>query len=47
MDEQLIEFAKVLIEWGFWFIVYGAVAMCIGFIIMFLVVNIYCATARK
>lgn len=31
---ELIEFAKVLIEWGFWIAVYGLATMTIGFTIL-------------
>ncbi|AGX43931.1 hypothetical protein [Clostridium saccharobutylicum] len=35
--EQWIEIAEVLITWGFWFIIYGAIAMSLGFGILAIV----------
>jgi len=32
--EQWRALGEVLIVWGFWAIVYGAIAMCIGFVII-------------
>lgn len=33
-NEMIIEFAKVLIQWGFWIMVYGFATMLIGYIIL-------------
>lgn len=32
--EELIEFGKVLVTWGFWIIVYGLITMLIGLVII-------------
>lgn len=32
--DELRSAAEVLVTWGFWIIVYGAIAMLIGFIII-------------
>lgn len=34
MNNEIIEIAKVLIQWGFWITVYGIATMSIGFIIL-------------
>ncbi|MBN7576036.1 MULTISPECIES: hypothetical protein [Clostridium] len=32
--DQLILAGEVLVKWGFWMIVYGAITMCIGLAII-------------
>ncbi|MDU3597555.1 hypothetical protein [Clostridium butyricum] len=41
MNEELIEIIKVLIEWGFWTVVYGFITMTVVFIIFYAFINIY------
>lgn len=35
--EEWIKFGEVMITWGFWAIVYGAITMCIGLVIILIV----------